>query len=212
MNALLRVLLPPATVALPVGIALGFAAQWVERRFAPVGLFPLLVGAVIGAASFGVGRLLGRTGRISLWFSTTLAALACCGTMHYASYLAAVRAAEADFETHQRLLQAFPQKGFVAPPAGVGTLGDFLAREWNVGRKLGPKTISHGWLGLWWALDALALLVAALSTALFCGERDRPTQPASVQATATADPTAEATSPSSEDPDSDETSASETAP
>lgn len=173
MNAPMRVLLPSTAAALPLGIVLGWAAHWVEQRFAPVGLFSLLVGVVVGGASFGVGKLLGRTGRVTLWLSTTVAALACCGTLHWAGYRTAVRAAEADVETHRRMLQAFPQKGFLPPPPGIGSFGDFLAREWDVGRKLGPKSIRHGWLGLWWALDGLALLVGALSTALFCGERSR---------------------------------------
>lgn len=173
MHGPLQVLLPSTAAALPVGVVLGVAAHWVEQRFAPVGLFPLLVGVVVGAASFGVGKLLDRTGRVTLWLSTTVAALACCGTLHAASYYAAVQAAEADVETHRRMLQAFPQKGFVPPPPGIDSFGDFLAREWDVGRKLGPKSIRHGWLGLWWALDGLALLVGALSTALFCGERNR---------------------------------------
>jgi hypothetical protein len=176
MNAPLRILAPPVLAALAVGAAAGFAANWLERRFAPVGLFPLLIGAAVGLAMFGVGWTLHRVGRVSLALSTTVAVLVCGAAMHYASYLSARRAADVDFENHQRMLQAFPQKGFVTPPPEVGSFGDFLRREWELGRKLGPKTIAGAWLGLWWALDWFALWIGALVAALFCGERPRPTR------------------------------------
>lgn len=154
---------PPAPAALAwlgtIGVALGtgFAAVYVQSTFAPVGVFPLLVGALTGLAVAGVWEARGGATRRTLITAGVVAGVIAVGALHYGSYIVVRN----DDERRRSLvppqvLLADPSRGQENP--ALRTFGAFVEREWRRGRSLGSHHIEGAWLGVWWALDAAAIV------------------------------------------------------
>lgn len=168
-----------AAAAAPlVGLVIGFLASLIQATYAPVGLFPLLVGVAIGAAVGGSFFLVGGSGRRGPFLSATLAAGVCLASLHYLSYLHAKAGADADVAAHQKAIQNVLQnaagqgaeiKNVPIPPSGVATFREYIGREWDVGRKLGPLSVRGPLLLFWWIIDGLLLWVGATVAALVIG-------------------------------------------
>jgi hypothetical protein len=153
------------------GLVVGSLATLVERHFSPVGLFPLLVGIVLGGAIGFALRMADVRSLRLLVVAATVAAVACVAAMHLTSFVEARRAAEAKLDLHFRMMQAFPQKGLGIPamPQEVPSLGDYYTQQWHVGRLLGARPIRGWWLLVWWIADGLLLAIGSLVGAFFFG-------------------------------------------
>ncbi len=150
-----------------VGVALGYGATELQREFAPVGLFPVLVGIATGLAIVACLRLSGHTSARAHGLAALAAGAVCVGSMHYVSYKAAQASAEVDFENFQRMTQVLPQADLKQPPQTFSSFRQFVDRRMLEGRPLAGRLVRGAWLGVWWGVDAALVLVAAAATALF---------------------------------------------
>lgn len=137
-----------------LGIAAAASALAVQRIFAPVGLFPLLAGVVLG----GLLVVLMRAGHVghrpTLVVGAALAVLVTVVGQHFLSYRQAVQAASGGRAPWVAAL--FPEH---APPP---SFAEFLRDEARHGRPVGPLTASGPWAWLTWAVDALLLAIPAI--------------------------------------------------
>jgi len=137
-----------------LGIAAAASALAVQRIFAPLGLFPLLAGVVLG----GLLVVLMRAGHVghrpTLVVGAALAVVATVVGQHFLSYRQAVRAANAGRGPWVAAL--FPEH---VPPQ---SFAQFLREEARHGRPVGPLTASGLWAWFTWALDALLLATPAM--------------------------------------------------
>jgi hypothetical protein len=160
------------------GLAVGYVAALLQTIRAPVGLFPLATGIVTGALVGAVAKSAGG-GRLAVFLAATVASGACLATVHYFSYRQAKAAIESQNATLDELRAKFPdtQAPIVTTPELTG-FRDYLEREWEIGRKLGPLPVRGSLLLLWWFIDALLLWVGACVTALIIGKPGpSPTRP-----------------------------------
>jgi hypothetical protein len=153
-------------------LATGYVAALVQVRFAPVGLFPLLLGVVTGLAVAAVFSMTGGDGRRLRFLSATGATLLALASVHYGSYLQAKAASDEEMTTFEQMQRSFPQANLLQNlPRPLGGFGEYVRRELDIGRKLGPLPIEGSWLVLWWLIDGLLVWVGATVTALMLGER-----------------------------------------
>ncbi|MCE9603963.1 MAG: hypothetical protein K8U03_03575 [Planctomycetia bacterium] len=144
-----------------VAFGSGFAAVYVQNTFAPVGVFPLALGAITGFAVGGVWSRRGGGTKRAILLSALLAGLVCTATLHFGTYFAARRADEA-----RRI--AAPAKAAMFEPdperedAPFRSYGNYMTREWKVGRSLGSYRVRGAWLALWWTLDGLCIVGATM--------------------------------------------------
>lgn len=137
-----------------LGVAAAASAVAVQRIFAPVGLFPILAGVVLG----GVLVVLMRAGHVghrpTLVGGAALAVAVTVVGQHFLSYRQAVRAATAGQAAW--IVALFPEH---APPK---TFAEFLRQEARRGRPVGRLTASGLWAWFTWGLDALLLAIPAV--------------------------------------------------
>lgn len=160
----------PVSVVLLLGallaIGAGFAAVFIQAHFSPVGLFPLMLGALTGLAT-GVlwnGHVRKTKGKVLL--SALTAGLICLATLHYGSYFLA------SLTRDKSKIEVPAQVALIDPDAasrlnGAQSFPDYIAKEWRRGRTLGSLQVTGAWLALWYALDALAIMGAAMYAATF---------------------------------------------
>lgn len=137
-----------------LGMAAAASAQAVQRTFAPLGLFPLLAGVVLG----GLLVVLMRAGHVghrpTLVAGAALAVGVTVVGQHFLSYREAVRAATAGRAPWVAAL--FPEH---APPQ---SFAQYLREEARHGRPVGRLIASGPWVWLTWGLDALLLAIPAM--------------------------------------------------
>lgn len=160
--------LPAATL---LGGLVGGAAAGAQGWFAPLILYPLLIGIVLGAVLFILSRTAQTANRATVVVGALLAVGAAVVAEHYVSYRVVVSRQEENREL-QLARAAFGKD--LGRPTGFA---DYLRREAQRGRPLFGKTVARG-TGVWltWGLDALLILVAALAVVLpglnlpYCGD------------------------------------------
>jgi hypothetical protein len=151
-QALLWMLAAPA-----LGVAVARLAVWAQNFWAPLLIFPLLVGCGLGLWLVGVMRL-GQVGhRATIWSGAVLAATVAAAGQHYMSFL--------DFKA--ALIAQKPQ-GFALEdfqgtmPDAATDFSRFMQRQAVLGR---PVTAEYRLRGAaaWasWAIDGLLTLLAA---------------------------------------------------
>ncbi len=150
-----------------MGIPIAWAADVGQSYFAPLVIFPLLVGVGLGAVTVGMMRLAQVGNRPTIVLGTVLGAAVAVAGQHYLDYRTAYDRAERETEVYRQMKRAFPdgvQGQMPAPPEG---LADFLHRQAAAGRPIDlPQGRVHleGWV-VWlsWAIDGLLVLAAALA-------------------------------------------------
>lgn len=164
-----------------IGLATGYGASQLEARFAPVGLFPLLVGATTGIGVIACMRVAACGCRGGATTSAIVAALLAVGLMHYQSYRAAFAASDLEWQTFQKVQQAAPNAKLNNIPTPLGSIEDFVRREMLHGRMLGNRPIRGSWLVAWWAIDGLLVVLAAAAAAFFLSTPPTPSEPQLVE-------------------------------
>ena len=161
-----------AAIWLPVsvltGLAIGWIATQVGMRFAPLVIFPLIVGFVLGAFLVGM-RLLLQTGHRATFFSAALlSALITVGSQHYFSYLDANRRME-ESQLTQKAQAAFAE--IMRDRLLNGPL-DYLRRQATLGRPMLFGWVARGpmaWLS--WLVDGLLVFAGAMTVVFFACRR-----------------------------------------
>ena len=159
-----------AAIWLPVsvlsGLAIGWIATQVGMRFAPLVIFPLIVGIVLGVCLVGMMRLL-QTGHRATFFSAALlSASIAVGSQHYYSYLDANRRMEQSQLT-RKAQAAFAEMMLDRLPDGPL---DYLRRQAALGRPMPFGWVARGpmaWLS--WLVDGLLVIAATMAVVIFAG-------------------------------------------
>ncbi len=149
-------------LSIVLGTLIGGASAVVQTYFAPLVLFPLLVGGFLGAVLIGLMRWSDVAHRPTVLFGTLLAAVACTVAAHYVSYTAAQRHRSPEDAKLALARAVFPEDA--ARMAEPRNFFDYLRREAAQGRVLTAHFTARGplaWLS--WGIDAVLTLSAALA-------------------------------------------------
>lgn len=148
----------PSSVALVA--LLGGAAAQTQILFAPLIIFPILLGVVLGALLVGVMRFTQTAHRATVIVGAILAAAVICVVQHYISYWISCQAAGARDDWKMELARAAFGGRLTAPDGFV----NFLRQEAERGRRLFGDHTAHGaWVWGSWGLDALLTAVGAMA-------------------------------------------------
>ena len=145
------------------GGLVGWVAVLVEPFWAPVLLFSLLVGVVLGASLVGISRV-GQVGnRLTVLLGTVLAALAAVFGQHYVSYRLTCREAAEDAQTYRRAAYLFQDKVLGEMPVPPDDFLEFL--RWRAARGLRVFGLQAQGAVVWmiWTMDGVLVLGAALA-------------------------------------------------
>jgi hypothetical protein len=158
-------------VALLAAPLLGAIAAWgahaAEPYFAPLVIFPLVVGLSLGAMLVGLLRTVQLAHRPTIWTGLLLAAVVAVAGQHYLAYRAAREAALRDAEKYQQAQSAFPEQVQGHLPRLPQDPLDYMQREALRGRPLLGQYSARGWLAwLSWGVDGLLVLAAAVLVVL----------------------------------------------
>jgi hypothetical protein len=149
-------------LSLVLGTLIGGAAAVVQTYFAPLLLFPLLVGGFLGAVLIGLMRWSDVAHRPSVLCGALLAALVCTVAAHYVSYTMAQRRRPPEDDKLALARAVFADDA--ARLAEPRNFFDYLRREAQKGRPLTAQFTARGplaWLS--WGVDAVLILSAALA-------------------------------------------------
>lgn len=155
-----------------VGAAVAWLAAWAGQHRAPLVLFPLLVGGVLGATLVGLMRLVQVGHRPTVLLGTLLAAAVAVAGQHYAAYGQARASLEKDVATFRLAKKAFGNQVLGHMPAAPEGIGDYLREEAARGRPLWGDRVARG-AAAWatWAADGLLLAAAALAVVVPAGRQ-----------------------------------------
>jgi hypothetical protein len=147
-------------ISLLVGALIGGAAAHVQTYFAPLVLFPLLVGAVLGGLLVIVMRVTNTGHRGTVVVVTLLAVATATAAAHYACYVFQGRA-----EPDKRV--AMVKAAFGEDTSAPANFADYLQREAKRGRTIfGDLHAKDAWVWVTWAADGLLLGAAALAVVI----------------------------------------------
>lgn len=148
---------------LPGSVALGLAVAWIamviQVYFAPLVIFPLLVGVVLGGMMVGLVRLAHLGHRPTIVTGAVLAVLVAVVGQHYFGF----RQALAHIDKKALLLRAtvpeLPKAEQAVPPE---EFLDYL--QWRAcrGRPVGQWVAHDGWAWFSWCVDVLLTAAATL--------------------------------------------------
>lgn len=147
-------------LAVPVsGLLLAWAGHVAQTYFAPLILFPVLLGISAGIAIVAFVRFAQIGNRPTIILAAVLAAAVAAAGQHYFNYLATYHwrrpAVDAGLPVGQEDLSAILREM-------VPSFGDFMLLNANQGRPLFPGYMAHGWVAwLSWTIDALLVVAAA---------------------------------------------------
>lgn len=151
-------------------VGVGQLAALVGSYLRPIGLFPLLVGGVLGGMLVFFMRLLDLAHRGTLLLGVVLGTLLCNGSEHWGCYFQAQRAYErlvAEWMAQTQGLAAlsgqFAEAIQQQLPRAPGTFLEYMNRQVEQGRSIGPWKVRRGWVVASWGLEALLTFLAALA-------------------------------------------------
>ncbi|MFZ5830737.1 MAG: hypothetical protein ACOY3P_11650 [Planctomycetota bacterium] len=152
-------LLLGAPVAVLIGAAVAYVAveAQVELGFAPLLIFPLLTGLVLGGLLF----LAMRISQAGHWFTVVGLAILAAAVAALGQHILIHRHVVARAQEFELARQAFADEDRLGlPPA---ELAGFLRQQARLGRALAPGVRVHGgWVWLTWAVEAGILAAAAI--------------------------------------------------
>jgi hypothetical protein len=151
-------LFPLGAVLLAMPVALIADVIQSELRFAPLLLFPIILGVGLGALLLGLMRLSHVAHRPTLVLGALLAAAVAVVGQHYLSY----RSAQSRYAELQTVRQAFPEATDI--PVAPDDFVSFLQDAAESGRRLWISTRVRGpWAWASWGLDAVLITAAVLA-------------------------------------------------
>ena len=162
---------PALALWLPMCVLLSAAVAWlavaIAGHFAPLVIFPVLVGLVLGGTLVGLARLMQVGNRPTVVSGTILACLVAVVGQHYVCYHGDSERLEEQAESFRQTQREFP--GLVQGSAREPARGlvDYLQRQADEGRPLLGRYVARGavaWTS--WIADGLLVAAAALLVVL----------------------------------------------
>ena len=161
----------PLALWLPMCGLLSASAAWlavvVANHFAPLLIFPIMVGLVLGVTLVGLARLIQVGNRPTVILGTILACAVAVVGQHYVCYRVDRELVREQAESFHRAEQKHPGLVLGSAPEPAGGLFDYLCRQADEGRPLLGSYVARGpvaWTS--WTADGLLVLAAALLVAL----------------------------------------------
>ena len=148
-----------------LGVLVAWAAVVAQEYFAPLILFPVLVGVGLGALAVGLIRIVPLGNRLTAVLGTILAASVAIGGQHYFSYITAVEATDQQDDMLRIVRRAFPDLVGQRMADSPRSVFDFLHKQADAGRPIGAagRRLQGGWVWASWGFDGLLVLSAALA-------------------------------------------------
>jgi hypothetical protein len=155
-----------AAIWLPGSLLFGVLAAWlavdVQRYFAPLMIFPILVGVGVGVALVLFMRL-GQVGnRPTILLGTTLAVVAAVVGQHYFLYLIEKQREVPSNSAIEKAKAALPELAAQLPAGPPENFPDYLKQKAKRGRSVYHFEAREGYAWALWAVEGLLTLVAAL--------------------------------------------------
>ena len=147
--------------------ALAWLAVVIAKHFAPLLVFPILVGLVLGVALVGLARLMQVGDRPTVVLGTILACAVAVVGQHYVCYRVDRELVQKQAESFHRAELKHPGLVVGAAPEPAQGLLDYLRRQADEGRPLLGSYVARGpvaWTS--WAADGLLVAAAALLVVL----------------------------------------------
>ena len=159
----------PGSLALwlPLCVVHGTATAWlaygVQKHFAPLGLFPVLVGLGIGVTLAGLMRVVQVANTRTILLGAVVASSLAVVGQHYFSYREQRETAIRQAAQFRLAAQAHPGLVQGTPPQPASGLFEYLRWQALRGRPIWGDVIARGGMA-WasWAVDGILILVAAL--------------------------------------------------
>ena len=171
---------PALALWLPTCGLLSAAVAWlavvVAKHFAPLMIFPILVGLVLGVTLVGLARLMQAGNRPTVVLGTIVACLVAVVGQHYACYRVDRDLDLEQAESFHQAEQKHPGLVLGTAPQPARDVFDYLRRQADEGRPLLGSYVARGpaaWTS--WTADGLLLTAAALLVVLpavrqpYCG-------------------------------------------
>ncbi len=152
---------------LPLSLIHGAAAAWlaygVQKHFAPLGLFPVLVGLAIGVTLAGLMRLLHVAGRSTILAGAVLSCAVAVFGQHYFGFQEQKETAQRQAAQFQLAAQAHPDLVQGTPPEPASGVFEYLRWQAIRGRPIAGRIVARDlWAWASWAFDGCLTLAAAL--------------------------------------------------
>ncbi len=153
---------------LPLCVVHGAAIAWlafgIQKYFAPLGIFPLLVGLFLGMTLAGLMRVVQVAGTRTILLGTVVASAAAVLGQHYISFQEQRETAMRQAAQFRIAAQAHPDLVRGTPPKPASGVFEYLRWQALRGRPIAGDTVARGaWAWASWAFDGcLTLLVALL--------------------------------------------------
>ncbi|NLS91639.1 MAG: hypothetical protein GXX96_05595 [Planctomycetaceae bacterium] len=152
---------------LPLCLIHGAAAAWlaygVQKHFAPLGLFPILVGLAIGVTLAGLTRLVHVAGRGTILAGAVLSCAVAVFGQHYFSYQEQKETAQRQAAQFQIAARAHPDLVRGTPPKPASGVLEYLRWQAIRGRPIAGRIVARDlWAWASWALDGCLTLAATL--------------------------------------------------
>lgn len=147
--------------AIPMSLAIAWLTVWIEPHFAPVVVFPLLVGLTLGVALAVWMRLCRMGHRNSVLLGLLVAAVTLVFGQHYFAYRKTLDQVDDRLAV---VLQAQLEQGKLNNldlPLPPQSLPDFLRQTADRGRPLAGYMLHGAGVWAWWGLDAALTLAGA---------------------------------------------------
>jgi hypothetical protein len=147
--------------------ALAWLAVVVAGQFAPLVIFPILVGLVLGVTLVGLARLTQVGNRPTVVWGAILASAVAVVGQHYGCYRGDGELVRNQAESFRRAESKYPGLVLGTAPQPAGSLLEYLRRQADEGRPLLAGYVARGpaaWAS--WTADGLLVLAAALLVVL----------------------------------------------
>ncbi len=160
-----------AAIWLPGSLLLGALAGWAavdaQFYFAPLIIFPLLVGIGLGAILVLLMRM-GQVGhRPTILLGTALAALAAVVGQHYFDFLTARQRDRQQTTAIEKAKQALPELAARLPAAPPRNFFEFMRQQAALGRSVfNFLEVRNGGAWALWAVEGLLTIAAALGVVI----------------------------------------------
>ena len=148
--------------ALPLSLAAAWLAVLIEPNFAPLVVFPVLVGLCLGAVLAGWMRLCRMAHRKTALLGVLAAVAMLVWGQHYLAYRHAQSQIDERFAFLQRAQLEMGEVAIAGLPAPPESLVGFLRQTAEQGRPLAGHVVRGAGVWWWWGLEAALTLVGAV--------------------------------------------------
>ncbi len=153
-----------------LGALTAWAASGAENYFAPLVIFPLLTGVLLGAMVVGAMRVAQVGNRPTIVSGALLAATVAVVGQHYFQYLETYAEESRPLEAFRLAAEKYPDEVIGQPPRPPGSLAEFMTRQAERGRKMGlfdytgsVYTARGAMAWVSWTVDGLLVLAAGMA-------------------------------------------------